>query len=134
MSLDIALGKAQSMIPDCIASGYVDMATGMLLGVKTVDSHPSEVLDLVAAATSDLFQGRNVSAIEMQFRRARGEPEDAAHYFEEIVVFSKNLLHLFIRGKSKRGQVAVFVCRGGANVGMALVRSREAAREIEAAA
>lgn len=134
MSLDIALSKAQSSVPDCIATGYVDMGTGMLLGVKTVDSHPSEVLDLVAAATADLFQGRNVSAIEMHFRRARGEQEDGGHYFEEIIVFSRNLLHIFIRGRQRRGQVCVFVCRGGVNLGMALVRSREAAGAIEVAA
>jgi len=28
----------------------------MLLGVKTVDSHPSEVMDLLAAATADRFR------------------------------------------------------------------------------
>lgn len=58
MSLDSALNKAQASVPECVAVGYVDMSTGMLLGVKTVDSHPQEVLDLVAAATADLFQGR----------------------------------------------------------------------------
>lgn len=61
MSLDKALVQAQSDIPECVASGYVDMSTGMLLGVKTVDSHPSEVLDLVAAATGDLFRGATLS-------------------------------------------------------------------------
>jgi len=36
--------------------GFVDMQTGMLLATKTVDSHPQEVLDLVAAATADIFE------------------------------------------------------------------------------
>ena len=133
MSIDQALSKAQHSVPDCIASGWVDMSTGMLLGVKTVDSHPSEVLDLVAAATADLFQGRTVSAIEMQFRRSRGTPENGEHYFQEILVFSRNLLHVFLRGKARPGSAAVFVCRGGVNVGMALVQSRLALVEIERA-
>jgi hypothetical protein len=64
MSLESALSKAQNSIPECMAAGYVDMSTGMLLAVRTVDSHPQEVLDLVAAATADLFQGANVVAIE----------------------------------------------------------------------
>ena len=48
MSLDSALANVRSAVPECVACGLVDMKTGMLLGVKTVDSHPQEVLDLVA--------------------------------------------------------------------------------------
>ncbi|MBH24200.1 MAG: hypothetical protein CMH57_07050 [Myxococcales bacterium] len=87
-SLDSALTKSIKDIPMCVALGYVDMSTGMLLGVRTTDSHPQEVLDLVAAATADLFQGSNVVSIEKLFRQSRGLPDSSAHYFKEIVVFS----------------------------------------------
>jgi hypothetical protein len=133
MSLDTALTKAQQAIPECVSAGYVDMSTGMLLGVKTVDSHPQEVLDLVAAATADLFQGQSVTMIEKLFRKSRGHGEDGSHYFQEIVVFSQNLLHIFLRGKKKQDQAAVFVTRGSANVGMVLTKSRLAMADIEAA-
>ncbi|MEM9190362.1 MAG: hypothetical protein AAGF12_14350 [Myxococcota bacterium] len=133
MSLDSALGKAQTDVPECVAVGYVDMTTGMLLGVKTVDSHPQEVLDLVAAATADLFQGQSVSSIEMLFRKSRGQDEDGRHYFNEILVFSENLLHSFIRSKKYPTQAAVFVCRAKVNIGMALTKSRMAVQAIEAA-
>jgi hypothetical protein len=73
MSLDQALADVIKNVPECLAAGWVDMSTGMLLGVKTVDSHPQEILDMVAAATGDLFQGSNVSAIESMWRRARGQ-------------------------------------------------------------
>ncbi|HEX2570751.1 MAG TPA: hypothetical protein VH877_14435 [Polyangia bacterium] len=130
--LESALTTAQSQIPECIASGYVDMTTGMLLAVRTVDSHPREVLELVAAATADLFQGQNVSAIEKLFRRARGVQEDNAHYFEEIIVLSSNLLHIFTRGKKYTEHAIVFVCRKTANIGMALAKSRLCISSIEA--
>ncbi len=133
MSLDTALTKAQQSVPECVAAGYVDMSTGMLLGVKTVDSHPQEVLDLVAAATADLFQGTNVTAIEKMFRRARGHGEDGSHYFREILVFSDNLLHVFMRAKKKKDQAIVIVTRASANVGMVLSKSRQALGDIEAA-
>ncbi|GFJ86507.1 hypothetical protein Prum_001490 [Phytohabitans rumicis] len=58
-------------VPDCVAAGMVDMSTGMLLAVDTVDSHPGEVLDLLAAATFDMFQGRNVVMIEEMFNKRR---------------------------------------------------------------
>lgn len=134
MSLDAALKKAQGMMPECVAVGYVDMNTGMLLGVNTVDSHPQEVLDLVAAATADLFQGQSVTTIEQLFRKSRGQAEDGRHYFQEIIVFSENLLHVFLRSKKHGSQAVCFVCRATANVGMALTKGRQAITEIEAQA
>ncbi len=133
MSIDKALATAQSEVPECVAVGYVDMVSGLLLAVKTVDSHPSEVLDLVAAATGDLFQGKNVMEIEKLFDKSRGITRpDGSHYFNEIVVFSTNLIHVFIRSKKNPNQAAVFVCRISANVGMVLVRTRAAMAAIEA--
>jgi hypothetical protein len=116
-----------------VAAGYVDMSTGMLLGIKTVDSHPQQVLDLVAAATADLFQGTNVTTIEKFFRKARGQAEDGSHYFREIVVFSDNLIHVFMRAKKKPDQAAVIVTRGAANIGMVIAKSRQVLGDIEAA-
>jgi hypothetical protein len=133
MSLDSTLAAAQTNIPECVAAGYVDMVSGLLLGVKTVDSHPSEVLDLVAAATGDLFQGRNVVEIEKLFDKARGITDRASgtHYFNEIVVFSTNLIHVFLRSKKNPDQAAVFVSRVSANLGMTLVKARAAMSAIE---
>lgn len=132
MSLERALTAAQSSVPECLAIGYVDMSTGMLLAVKTVDSHPSEVLDLVAAATADLFQGTNVVAIEQMFKKARGKLNDDRHYFKEILVFSEHLIHVFMRGKKNAEHAVVFVCRGSANVGMVIAKSRLTLASIEA--
>ncbi|MEK9951259.1 MAG: hypothetical protein VW687_03725 [Curvibacter sp.] len=132
-NLDNMLQKAVTSIPDCVAAGYVDLASGMVLSIKTVDSHPTEVFELLAAATTDLFQGPNVSAIEKIFRKARGLPENNDHhYFQEIIVNSDNLIHVFIRGKRQQ-QVACFVCRKGANLGMVLTKSRLVMPEVEAA-
>lgn len=132
-TLDASLQKAVTNIPDCVAAGYVDLASGMVLSIKTVDSHPSAVIELLAAATADLFQGPNVSAIERTFRKARGLPENPDHhYFQEIIVNSENLIHVFLRSK-RQMQVAAFVCRKGANLGMVLTKARMSMPEIEAA-
>lgn len=134
MSLDQALVKAQQTVPECVAAGLVDMTTGMLIGVKTVDSHPQEVLDLVAAATGEIFQGPNVSAIEKLFKRSRGVPEDRHHYFQEILINSDNLIHVFQRCKRNEGLVLVLVCRISANLGMVLTKARSMLSVVEAAA
>jgi len=131
--LDASLQKAVTSIPDCVAAGYVDLSSGMVLSIKTVDSHPAEVFELLAAATADLFQGPNVQSIEKIFRKARGLPENNVHhYFQEIIVNSDNLIHVFLRSK-RQEQVACFVCRKGANLGMVLTKARSALPEIEAA-
>jgi len=130
-NIDAALQKAVSSIPECVAAGYVDLASGMLLSIKTVDSHPAEVMELLAAATTDLFQGASVSMIENIFKKARGLPANSHHYFQEIIVNSDNLIHIFIRGKNQE-QVATFVCRKSANLGMVLTKSRASMPELEA--
>ena len=132
--LDDTLQRALTSIPECVAAGFVDLSSGMVLSIKTVDSHPSEVFDMLAAATADLFQGPNVVAIEKVFKKSRGLPENVEqHYFQEIIVNSDNLIHVFLRGKINPEYVAVFVCRRTANLGMALTKARIAMPDLEAA-
>lgn len=133
MSLDNSLQAAIAAIPECLAAGFIDLSSGMLLGIKTVDSHPAEVMDLLAAATSDLYQGTNVRMIESIFKKARGLKDDNHHYFQEIIINSDNLIHVFLRGRSNEEHVACFVCRKTANLGMALTKSRSAMPTLEAA-
>ncbi|MGM0564921.1 MAG: hypothetical protein ACQES2_11365 [Pseudomonadota bacterium] len=121
---DDTIAKSIAAVPECLAAGFVDLDSGMLLGVKTVDSHPSEVLDLLAAATQDLFQGENVVTIENIFKKARGLEQDDYHYFKEVIVNSENLIHIFMRGKSNSQHVVTFVCRVSANLGMVLTKAR----------
>ena len=133
MALESALQSAVNEIPECVAGGYVDMSTGMLLGVDTVESHPQEVLDYVAAATADLFQGDNVVTIENMFKKHRGVEQDDSRYFQEIVVFSDNLLHIFQRGKQNSDHAVVWVCNKSVNVGMALTKARMMLDDVETA-
>ena len=123
MSVESILTRTMNEVPKAVAVGVVDMGTGMLLGVKTVDSHPQEVLDLVAAATKDLFEGDNVTQIENTFKRVRGV-QTSERYFKEIIVMSTNLVHVFARLKQHQDTVAVVICRNDVNLGLALVKTR----------
>ncbi|MFD5816277.1 hypothetical protein ACFV06_24860 [Streptomyces sp. NPDC059618] len=128
---DQIMGLVKSLradAPDCLASGAVDMSTGMLLSYETVDNHPPEVLDLLAGATLDLFQGRTVQMIEDVFKERRGI-ESESHFFQEILVNSDNLTHLFIRMSDQQDVVAVVVCRKSVNVGMLFAQVRRVVKE-----
>ena len=134
MSLDTELATVQKNIPECVAVGLVDLKSGLLMGIKTLDSHPQEVIDLVAAATGDMFQGTNVSLIEKTFKRVRGVKDDSHHYFQEIIVLSDNLVHVFQRCKRNEDFVLCVVCRASANLGLVLAKSRSGLSAVEAAA
>lgn len=134
MSLNNAMRDVVNTVPECLAAGYIDLSTGMLLAYKTVDSHPQEVIELLAATTSDLFQGSNVTTIENIFKKIRGTEDDPEHYVREIVMTSKNLIHVFVRGKKVQDQILVVVTRVSANLGMVLTKSRQQAAAVEAVA
>lgn len=133
MSLDKAIADAMKTIPECLAGAYIDMTSGMLLSCKTLDSHPQEVLDMVAAVTADMFEGPSIRQIEQAFARSRGSDNDHPRYFQEFLIFSENLLHVFMRTKKYPDHVVVFVCGRAANVGMVLAKSRMAMDGVVAA-
>lgn len=115
-------------VPHCLAAGVVDLATGMLLAFETTDNHPTEVLDLLAGATLDLFQGRTVLMIEDVFKERRGISSNE-HYFQEVMVNSANLTHLFIRNNQNEDIVAVVVCPRSVNIGMLFAAARRVVKE-----
>ncbi|MCO1658661.1 hypothetical protein [Pseudonocardia humida] len=120
-------------VPEYLASGVVDLTTGMLLDADTIDDHPRDILDMLAAATADLFEGRTITQIEQMWREQRGSLEDGGHYFQEILIYSNNLVHLFIRSPSNPEIVAAVVCRRNVNIGMFFATARHAVRELEEA-
>jgi hypothetical protein len=127
--VEAVVKQLRKEVPDCLASGVVDMATGMLLTYETTDSHPTEVLDLLAGATLDLFQGRTVTMIEGIFKERRGVTS-AEHYFQEILVNSSNLTHLFVRNNNNDDVVAVVVCPKSVNIGMLFAATRRVIKEM----
>jgi hypothetical protein len=119
-------------IPNYVGCGFVDMSTGMLLEVDTIDNHPREILDVVAAATADLFEGKNVLQIEELWNRVRGVT-DGGRYFKEILVNSDNLVHLFTRSTTNPDIVAVVICTRQVSIGMLFAQARQVMREFEMA-
>lgn len=125
------LKEFRQNVPDYVASGFVDMSTGMLLAVDTVDNHPREILDVLAAATADLFQGKNVTQIEALWNQYRGA--EGGNYFKEILVNSDNLVHLFLRSASNPEVTAVIVCTRQVSIGMLFAQARAVLKEYDAA-
>jgi len=123
MSAESIVKSLLDDVPKSVAAGVVDMASGMMLAMKTVDSHPQAVVDILAPATKEMFEGDMVMQTEALFKQARGVDNDE-RYFQEILVSSKHLWHYFGRLASDPQTVIVVVSRGDVNMGMFLVKSR----------
>ena len=126
MSVEATIRQAMSEVPKAVAAGLVDMGSGMMLSIKTVDSHPQSVLDILAPATKEMFEGEMVTAIENLFKQARGVKSDE-RYFQEILVSSTHLWHYFGRLKSNPQVVMAVVCRSDVNLGMLVMKARQIA-------
>jgi hypothetical protein len=126
MSADATLKQAMNEVPKAVAAGIVDMGSGMMLALKTVDSHPQAVIDILAPATKEMFEGEMVTSIENLFKKARGV-ETKERYFQEILVSSTNLWHYFGRLKSNPQVVLTLVTRADVNLGMLVMKARQVA-------
>ena len=133
MSLDSTLQTVMGTLPECVAAGYVDMDSGLLLGVHTSDPHPQEVLDILAAVTVDLFRGANVAALGRMFGAAGDVAAGAGQPFNEIIMFSEAHMHVFLRTAKFPEHVLCFTCRRGANPGRVLTRARLAIDSVSQA-
>lgn len=120
-------------VPEYLGSGVVDLTTGMLLDADTVDDHPRDLIDMLAAATADLFEGRTITQIEHMWREYSGSLDDGGHYLQEVLIYSHNLVHLFMRSPSNPEIVAAVICRRTVNIGMFFATARQAMRELEQA-
>jgi hypothetical protein len=119
-----ALKAFRRDVPEYLASGVAD----------TVDDHPRDILDMLAAACADMFEGRTVTQIEQMWREQRGMVgEDSGHYFQEILIYSSNLVHLFLRSPANPEIVAAVVCRRNVNIGMLFAQARQGMRELDEA-
>lgn len=137
MPFDDRLQEISRQVPDCVAVGVVDVTTGRVLEKKIADSQPAEVVDLLAAAGGDLFQGPSMAGIETMLHPAQSlDPEQGrdGHPFREIVVLSDHLIYVFLRSKHNQDQALVIACRQSANLGMVLSKTRSALSVVESAA
>ncbi len=134
LNLRESLIAIQQAVPRCLAVGLVEVNTGMLLGVRTLNNHPEDVLDLVAAATRELFEGRPCSAIQTAFGIPPQAEAERRHAVREVILVSDNLLHVFQRCKQADGLVLVVVCSISSSLGMVLNKARGCLGIVEAGA
>jgi hypothetical protein len=124
--LEQALDDAVRSVPDCLVAGYVDLPTGVLLGVKSVGKHSQEVLDMMSSTVADLFGQADLGAVESWLLDGR-EASEEANACREFVVMSDQLIHMYTRCEDNDEHAVVLIARRSANIGMLISKSRKAA-------
>jgi len=108
--------KIVDTVDDCLAVGVVDLSTGMMMGVHhTIPHFTQAYLDAVAAASVELFRGKNVRKVEELLSQQRGEK--ITDSFEEVFVSSPKTFH-FMSLIREKGAVVVMVTKKSASQGM----------------
>lgn len=118
-------------VDGAVACGVVELSSGMLMGLHNASNYPTELNDLVAAATMDLFRGRHLQDIQKMVRKHRGVAEDAANYFEEIHIVSAHNFHF---AKTLKGGAAamMLVTKKTTNIGMGWAKLKMSVPDVEA--
>ena len=129
METSEAMNAALKNIPKALAAGIVDMESGFVIDMKTTESHPQEILELLSAATKELYEGETVMEIEQLFKRSRGVKTEAK-YFKEIIIYSENLIHFFTRLQSNPAVVFAVITQVDTNIGLVVLKGKQIAKEI----
>jgi hypothetical protein len=136
MSLDRAIGAlveaCRRELPEYAGAAVVDLSTGSMLGHHSVAAFSAELVELLAASTVEMLQGRAVRRVDEAIHAHRGEPVDE-HAFQEVLVRSAAVVHLFLRSHSRPDLAVVLVCTRSVKVGLLLVRAQEVLRDFDAA-
>jgi len=96
-------------VDGCLATGVVDLSTGMIMGVHHIVPHFTQsYLDTVAASAVDMFRGKSVRQVEKLLSEQRGEALE--NTFEEVFIASAKVFH-FMSVIKEKGAVVVMVTK-----------------------
>lgn len=126
MKLDDVIDTVRNAVPECLAAGVVDLATGMLLAVRVDGDRSGSDLDLLASTAEMLFQGSRLPQLAQAFSEPEGESA-----VQDVVVVSEGAAFIFQRCRRRPGVAVVTVSRASANLGMALARARQSLASVE---
>ncbi|MFW1859526.1 hypothetical protein A7P53_06480 [Acinetobacter defluvii] len=129
MSLKQICENIYSEVNGAIAVGVVDLSSGMPLEIyHRVEYFTQEYIDLVSAASVDMFRGRNVAKVEEKLANQRRKP--LSHSIQEVLMTTEGTIHFMAVLPEKNDILALLVTNKKASVGMGWAILRNALPEI----
>lgn len=129
MSLKQICENIYSEVNGAIAVGVVDLSSGMPLEIyHRVEYFTQEYIDLVSAASVDMFRGKNVAKVEEKLANQRRKP--LSHSIQEVLMTTEGTIHFMAVLPGKNDILALLVTNKKASVGMGWAILRNALPEI----
>jgi len=108
----------------------VDLSSGLLMGVHHIVPYFTQnYLDAVAAATVEMFEGKNVRRVEEMLCNMRGVPRTSS--FINEMFFSTDRTNHYLISIKEKGAVIVLITSKDCNQGMAWSKIRSVTTEIK---
>lgn len=124
MKRDDVIDSVRQAVPECLAAGAVDLATGMLLAVRADAGRSGDDIDLLAASADDFLGGPRLAQLARAF-------SDGGATVQEVIVVADAVVFVFQRFRRRPGVALVTVSRASANLGMVLARARQSLTAVE---
>ncbi len=129
MSLQTICESIYSDVNGAIAVAVVDLSSGMPLQVyHRVSYFTQDYVDLVSAASVDMFRGRNVAKVEEQLADQRNRP--LSHSIQEVLMTTEGTIHFMAVLPEKKDILALLVTNKKVSIGMGWAVLRNALPEI----
>ena len=129
MSLQTICESIYSDVNGAIAVAVVDLSSGMPLQVyHRVSYFTQDYVDLVSAASVDMFRGRNVAKVEERLADQRNRP--LSHSIQEVLMTTEGTIHFMAVLPEKKDILALLVTNKKVSIGMGWAVLRNALPEI----
>jgi hypothetical protein len=113
---DITRGVV-SDVDGALGCAVIDLTSGLLLSVShNIPYFTQSYLEAVAAATVELFRGKNIKSVEAMLSSQRGSPIEKM--IQEIQMTTENTFHFMSIIKEKPDAVVALICNKKTNLGM----------------
>ncbi|NJM33721.1 MAG: hypothetical protein HC850_02315 [Rhodomicrobium sp.] len=129
--LDDALQNAMADIPNCIAIGVVDLASGTMLAIQSEEDRSQELLNLMTSAVTELFEAPLLQAFAGIYAESSEETTVAGRQFTELLLLNEYHNYMLIRGRKRTQFAVIVITKKETPVGLVIMKSLAVMQNIE---
>lgn len=133
MTLHNTLQESLESVPDGVAVGYVDLATGSLLSIAARQERPQEFLNVIAAAVAELLEAPLFKALDKVWAADFNEKSLEEQGFKEILLLGNEYTTVLKRCDNNPNHAVIYVTDKKAPPGILLMQVRSNLPVVEAA-
>ena len=133
MTLHDALRESLRSVPDGVAAGYIDLATGSLLSVCAEDEKPQEFLNILASAVTELFEAPLFKVLDQIWSKDFTKDDLEKDALREVLLLGDQHITLLRRCEKNTKHAVVYVARNRTSPGVLIMQVRNQLPSVEAA-